>query len=189
MTNSSPGEDLRGTGIVTTTLEAVSEWARSRSMWQLAFGTACCALEMMATNASLIDLDRFGILPRTSPRQADFIIFSGTITFKLVPVIERIWDQMPDPKWAIAMGNCSTSGGIFYHDSYSVLKGVDRIVPVDVYISGCPPRPEALVDGLLELQRKIAAGRDEICGHLLRKSRKLRQPPWIVCNHAKESPD
>lgn len=153
-----PTDDTRGTGILLTSVDQVAGWARSRSMWQLAFGTACCALEMMATNASLIDLDRFGVMPRMSPRQADLIIFSGTITFKLVPVIERIWSQMADPKWAIAMGNCATSGGIFYHDAYSVLKGVDQIIPIDVYISGCPPRPESLVDGLLELQRKIAAG-------------------------------
>lgn len=150
----------RGSGIVVTTLDGLSGWARSKSVWQLAFGTACCALEMMATNCSLIDLDRFGILPRMSPRQADLMIFSGTVTYKLVPIIERIWEQMAEPKWAIAMGNCSTSGGIFYHDSYSVLRGVDKIVPIDVYISGCPPRPEALVDGLLELQRKIASGDD-----------------------------
>jgi NADH-quinone oxidoreductase subunit B len=150
-------ERLPEGGVVMTTVEGLMKWARRSSLWPLSFGLACCAIEMMATNASRYDLDRFGIFPRPSPRQADLMIVAGTLTKKMAPVLKRLYDQMPEPKYVLAMGNCANCGGIFYYDTYSVVKGVDEIVPVDVYVSGCPPRPEALIDGLLLLKERIAA--------------------------------
>lgn len=148
-------------GVILTTVENLFDWARGRSMWPLTFGLACCAIEMMATNASRYDLDRFGIIPRPSPRIADVMLVAGTLTKKMAPVVRRLYDQMPEPKYVIAMGNCANCGGIFYYDTYSVVKGVDQIVPVDVYIAGCPPRPEALIDGFLELRLKISEERHD----------------------------
>src|SRR5256714_3257966 len=129
-------------------------WARKSAIWPMTFGLACCAIEMMATGASRFDIDRFGAgVFRPSPRQSDLMIVSGTPTLKMAPIIKRVWDQMPEPKWCIAMGACASTGGPF--PTYSTLQGVDRIVPVDVYIPGCPPRPEALLYGLMRLQDKI----------------------------------
>ena len=137
-------------------LEWLSSWARGRSLWFLLFGLACCAIEgLMATNSSRFDFDRFGVLPRPSPRQADVMIVAGTVTKKMAPVVRRLYDQMPDPKFVIAMGSCAISGGIFCYDTYSVVKGVDLILPVDVYVPGCPPRPEALMWGMLKLEEKV----------------------------------
>jgi NADH-quinone oxidoreductase subunit B len=136
------------------TLEQVKAWARSNSLWPLTFGLACCAIEMMGTGASHYDLDRFGVMFRTSPRQADVMIVSGTVTKKMGPLLRRLYDQMPEPKWVIAMGSCATAGGP-YVKSYAVIKGVDQIVPVDVYIPGCPPSPAALIYGINKLQHKI----------------------------------
>lgn len=137
-------------------LESLFDWGRKNSIWPLPWGPACCAIEMMATFASRFDLDRFGILGGfPSPRQSDAIIVAGTITKKMAPVLRRLYEQMPEPKYVLAMGNCAVSGGIYYYDSYSVVKGVDSIIPVDVYIPGCPPRPEALIDGFMKLQKKI----------------------------------
>ena len=141
-------------GVVTTTLESAINWARKSALWPLTFGLACCAIEMMATAMSRYDLARFGAeVFRPSPRQADFMIVAGTLTKKMAPVVKRIYDQIPDPKWVVAMGACACSGGIF--DTYSVVQGVDKIIPVDIYLPGCPPRPEALLDAFIKLQKKI----------------------------------
>jgi len=141
--------------IVVAKAEDLFNWARLSSLWQLSFGLACCAIEMMATSASHYDFDRFGVIPRPSPRQSDVIIISGTVTLKMATRIKRLYEQMPDPKYIISMGSCSNSGGLYWQYGYSVLKGIDRVIPVDVYVQGCPPRPEALLEGLLKLQEKI----------------------------------
>lgn len=139
---------------LTTSVDYVFNWARESSLWPLTFGLACCAIEMIASSTSRFDIARFGAeVFRPSPRQSDLMIVAGTVTLKMAPVLRRIYDQMPDPKWVISMGACSSVGGPF--NTYSVLQGVDRIVPVDVYITGCPPRPENLFYGLMKLQEKI----------------------------------
>ena len=144
--------------IVFTTVNMLVNWARSRSPWPLGYGLACCAIEMMASAASHHDLARFGAeVFRSSPRQADVMIVAGTVTHKMAPRLRRLYEQMPEPKWVIAMGNCASSGGEFW-DSYSTLQGVDTVVPVDVYVPGCPPRPEALTEGVLRLRDKIFRG-------------------------------
>ncbi len=140
--------------IVTTSVDHVFNWARKSALWPLTFGLACCAIEMIASSTARFDIARFGAeVFRPSPRQSDLMIVAGTETLKMAPVLKRIYDQMPDPKWVISMGACSSVGGPF--NTYSVLQGVDRIVPVDVYVTGCPPRPENLFYGLLKLQDKI----------------------------------
>ncbi|MBM4157574.1 MAG: NADH-quinone oxidoreductase subunit B [Ignavibacteria bacterium] len=140
---------------VVTSVDKFLNWARLSSMWQMTFGLACCAIEMMATSASHYDFDRFGIIPRPSPRHADMIIISGTVTLKMATRIKKLYDQMPEPKYIISMGSCSNCGGPYWEHGYHVLKGIDRIIPVDVYVPGCPPRPEALLEGVLKLQDKI----------------------------------
>jgi len=148
------GKLLQDEGIIFTQLDKAVNWARKSSIWPLGFGLACCAIEMMSMGASRFDIARFGSeVFRPSPRQSDLMIVAGTVTLKMAPVVKRIYDQMPDPKWVISMGACSSVGGPF--NTYAVLQGVDRIVPVDVYVIGCPPRPENLFYALLKLQDKI----------------------------------
>ena len=147
-------ESCFGDTIITTTLEKLVNWARKSSLWPATFGLACCALEMMATAAARYDIARFGAeVFRASPRQADLMIVAGTLTRKMAPVARRIYNQMPNPKWVIALGACASSGGIF--DTYAVVQGVDEIIPVDVYVPGCPPRPESLIYAIMQLQKKI----------------------------------
>ena len=141
-------------GVVTTSLEYVVNWGRSNAMWPLLFGLACCAIEMMSTQASDYDMSRFGMeLNRASPRQADLIIIAGRVSRKMAPVVRQLYDQMADPKWVIAMGDCASCGGVY--NNYAVVQGVDEIIPVDVYVAGCPPRPEQLMHGILTLHEKI----------------------------------
>jgi NADH-quinone oxidoreductase subunit B len=141
-------------GVVTTTLEKMVNWSRTGSMWPLLFGLACCAIEMMAAQASNYDLSRFGMeLNRASPRQSDLMIVAGRVSRKMAPVLRQLYDQMPAPKWVIALGDCASCGGVF--NNYAILQGVDEVVPVDVYIAGCPPRPESLIHGIVTLHNKI----------------------------------
>lgn len=141
--------------IVITNVDNLLNWARLSSLWQMQFGLACCAIEMMAASASHYDMMRFGVIPRATPRQCDVMIVSGTVTLKMASRIKRLYDQMPEPRYVISMGSCSNCGGPYWEHGYHVLKGVDRIIPVDVYVPGCPPRPEALIEGIIKLQEKI----------------------------------
>ncbi|MBM2816954.1 MAG: dehydrogenase subunit [Ignavibacteria bacterium] len=146
---------FEGGGIILGKVEDLLNWGRSKSDWYLHFGLACCAIEFMAANASHFDFMRFGTIPRPSPRQADFIIVSGTVTMKMAERVIRLYEQMAEPKYVLSMGSCANSGGPYWEHGYHVLKGVDRIIPVDVYIPGCPPRPEAFFEGMVKLQKKI----------------------------------
>ena len=144
------------TSFIVTSVDSIANWARSNSLWPLSFGTSCCAIELMSTVSAKYDWSRFGFeVMRASPRQCDLIVVAGTITYKMAPVLKRLYNQMPEPRYVIAMGACAISGGPFFYNSYSVVKGVDNIIPVDVYIPGCPPRPEALIHGMMTLQKKI----------------------------------
>jgi NADH-quinone oxidoreductase subunit B len=143
--------------VLISKLDFVSNWARSNSLWPMPFATACCGIELMATASSRYDLARFGAeVMRFSPRQCDVMIVAGRVVMKMLPVLQRIWLQMPEPKWCISMGACACSGGVF--DTYAVVQGVDRFIPVDVYVPGCPPRPEQLIQGIMDLQEKIKKG-------------------------------
>ncbi len=142
-------------GVILTSVDALANWSRGQSLWAFPMGTACCALELIAASFNKFDFDRLGTFPRPDPRHTDVIILAGTITEKMKPAILRLYHQMPEPKWVIAMGNCTVSGGIFYYDTYSVVRGADTFLPVDVYIGGCPPRPEALQDAIMQLREIV----------------------------------
>jgi NADH-quinone oxidoreductase subunit B len=147
-------QKLGNMGVVTTTLEQAVNWGRTNAMWPMLFGLACCAMEMISTVMPNNDMSRFGMeLMRASPRQSDLMIVAGRVSRKMAPVLRRLYDQMPDPKWVIAMGDCASCGGIF--NNYAIVQGVDEVVPVDVYVAGCPPRPEALLHGVLTLHEKV----------------------------------
>lgn len=145
---------IGGKGFITTNMNKLIRWARSGSIWPLTFGLACCAIEMMHAGGSRYDLDQFGVMFRPSPRQSDLMIVAGTLCNKMAPALRKVYDQMPSPKWVISMGSCANGGG-YYHYSYSVVRGCDRIVPVDIYVPGCPPTAEALLYGILQLKNKI----------------------------------
>ena len=148
-------KELEKKGILFGSAEKLFNWGRSRSLWPFQFGLACCAIEMICSTQARFDISRYGYeVFRNSPRQADVMIVAGTVTYKMIPVIERLYHQMPEPKWVIALGSCAVEGGPFYN-SYAVLDGIDKVLPVDIYIPGCPPRPEALVDGMLKLKEKV----------------------------------
>jgi NADH-quinone oxidoreductase subunit B len=145
---------LNDKGFLVTKIDDVANWARTGSLWWMTFGLACCAVEMMHASMPRYDLDRFGVVPRASPRQSDLMIVAGTLCNKMAPALRKVYDQMAEPRWVISMGSCANGGG-YYHYSYSVVRGCDRIVPVDIYVPGCPPTAEALVYGILQLQKKI----------------------------------
>jgi NADH-quinone oxidoreductase subunit B len=151
---SADSNPLLARGVVTTSLDALINWARTGSMWPVSFGLACCAVEMMQAGAARYDLDRFGVIFRPSPRQSDVMIVAGTLVNKMAPAMRKVYDQMAEPRWVISMGSCANGGG-YYHYSYAVTRGCDRIVPVDVYVPGCPPTAEALIYGILQLQKKV----------------------------------
>jgi len=171
-------QKLGSMGIVTTTLEAAVNWGRTNAMWPLTFGLACCAIEMMASQAANYDLSRFGMeINRPSPRQADLLIVSGRLSRKMAPVVRKLYDQMSDPKWVISMGDCASTGGVF--NNYAIVPGVDEIIPVDVYVAGCPPRPEALIDGIIMLHEKVK--REKISGNrIVRMNGEWKEIPQVA---------
>ncbi|WP_017325292.1 NADH dehydrogenase subunit K [Synechococcus sp. PCC 7336] len=143
--------------VILTSLNDLYSWAKMSSVWPLLYGTSCCFIEFAALIGSRFDFDRFGLLPRSTPRQADLIVTAGTVTMKMAPALVKLYQQMPEPKYVIAMGACTITGGMFSSDSYTTVRGVDKLIPVDVYIPGCPPRPEAIIDAIIKLRKKIAA--------------------------------
>ena len=148
-------QDLSET-VILTTVDDLYNWARLSSLWPMLYGTACCFIEFAALIGSRFDFDRFGLVPRSSPRQADLIITAGTVTMKMAPALVRLYEEMPEPKYVIAMGACTITGGMFSSDSTTAVRGVDKLIPVDVYIPGCPPRPEAIIDAIIKLRKKVA---------------------------------
>jgi NAD(P)H-quinone oxidoreductase subunit K len=154
--DSSNVTDELSNNIILTTLNDLHNWARLSSLWPLLYGTSCCFIEFASLIGSRFDFDRFGLVPRSSPRQADLIITAGTVTMKMAPSLVRLYEQMPEPKYIIAMGACTITGGMFSTDSYSTVRGVDKLIPVDVYLPGCPPKPEAIIDAVIKLRKKVA---------------------------------
>lgn len=165
---------------IMTNVDTLLNLGKEHSIWYLLFATACCGIELMQTGASKFDVDRFGMIPRTTPRQADLMIVAGTITHKMASRVKRLFEQMPEPKWVISMGSCANAGGPFCKFSYSVLKGIDKYIPVDVYVPGCPPRPEALIEGVFKLRELIKLE------HVLRKEGKPlpKRVPIVIAEHA-----
>jgi len=168
--------------VLVTSVDNVLNWARLSSLWPMGFGLACCAIEMMATNASNYDLERFGIFPRSSPRQSDLMIVAGTVTMKMAERVIRLYEQMPEPRYVLSMGSCSNCGGPYQDHGYHVLKGVDRVIPVDVYVPGCPPRPEALIGGLMKVQELIRMEQIGVsrADALKKLAEKAQDPRFIV---------
>jgi len=154
ITSSSQVTEELSNNVILTTLNDLYNWARLSSLWPLLYGTSCCFIEFASLIGSRFDFDRFGLVPRSSPRQADLIITAGTVTMKMAPSLVRLYEQMPDPKYVIAMGACTITGGMFSTDSYSTVRGVDKLIPVDVYLPGCPPKPEAIIDAVIKLRKK-----------------------------------
>lgn len=152
----SSSEQVAYDSVVITSLQDLSNWVRLSSLWPLLYGTSCCFIEFAALIGSRFDFDRYGLVPRSSPRQADLIITAGTVTMKMAPSLVRLYEQIPEPKYVIAMGACTITGGMFSTDSYSTVRGVDKLIPVDVYLPGCPPKPESIIDAIIKLRKKIA---------------------------------
>lgn len=157
--NTLSSDKLFSNSIILTTLNDFSNWTRLSSLWPLLYGTSCCFIEFAALIGSRFDFDRYGLVPRSSPRQADLIITAGTVTMKMAPSLVRLYEQMPEPKYVIAMGACTITGGMFSTDSYSTVRGVDKLIPVDVYLPGCPPKPEAIIDAVIKLRKKMGQER------------------------------
>ncbi|GAP97085.1 NAD(P)H-quinone oxidoreductase chain K [Leptolyngbya sp. NIES-2104] len=157
--------------VILTTVDDLYNWARLSSLWPLLFGTACCFIEFAALIGSRFDFDRFGLVPRSAPRQADLLITAGTITMKMAPALVRLYEQMPEPKYVIAMGACTITGGMFSVDSPTAVRGVDKLIPVDIYLPGCPPRPEAIIDAIIKLRKKISNESIQERGQLLQTHR------------------
>jgi NAD(P)H-quinone oxidoreductase subunit K len=162
--------------IILTTFNDFSNWARLSSLWPLLYGTSCCFIEFASLIGSRFDFDRYGLVPRSSPRQADLIITAGTVTMKMAPSLVRLYEQMPEPKYVIAMGACTITGGMFSTDSYSTVRGVDKLIPVDIYLPGCPPKPEAIIDAIIKLRKKVAQ-------ETYKDKSKLKKKRYLTLNH------